>query len=302
MKAVNLRVGRHFALCGAAAFLPFMGGPAMAQTPQPPRPAPQAMTPEEQAVQAAQQASIRASLASVARAYARPDAAASLPSIAPLIHFEAVNPGEPLGDQLAAPRRLAASIVAQDNPEPRSIVDVGSFTGEFLEAFMQRFPTAHGQWTEPVTGNEGNAKKRLARFRSNVDYVIGCPSRDIGKGCVPKGVDVLITSWLSIHQDLTGVRKFYHEAAAMLPHGGWLVNLDHISYGDSRWTRRVKGAREDLASSGINAIVEGPPVHHPQFVTPSMKQQLTAFHDAGFNDVQVVWRRLDTALFMARKN
>jgi hypothetical protein len=143
-------------------------------------------------------------------------------------------------------------------PAPHSTVDVGSFTGEFLEAFMQRFPASHGQWTEPVTGNGDNAKARLTRFGAHVDYVIGCPGRDIGQGCLPKDMDVLITSWLSIHQNLAGIRRFYKQAAANLPSGGWLVNLDHVSYGQSPWARRMPGAREELASSGINAITEGP--------------------------------------------
>lgn len=284
------RLARGRSIACALAIAPLCTLPSMAQTIQ------------EYAVQAAQIASIRAQGAVIDRAYARPDPAASLPGISPLVHFEAVNPREPAGDRLGPARRLAASIVAQDKPAPRSIVDVGSFTGEFLEAFMQRFPSSHGQWTEPVTGNENNAKMRLARFGQHVDYVIGCPSRDISQGCVPKDVDVLLTSWLSVHQNLAGIRKFYQEAARMLPPGGWLVNLDHVSYGTSPWAQRVTAAREELASSGINAIVEGPPVHHPDYVTPALDDQLAALKDAGFTDVNVVWRRLDTVLFMARKN
>ena len=297
-KPHGLRLTTAAAIC-----LTLAASPVVAQTAPPPAAPPQrVLTPEEQAVASAQQASIRASLAIVKRAYAQPDSAASLPSIAPLVHFEAVNPGEPAGDRLGPARRLAAAIVAQDKPEPRSIVDVGSFTGEFLEAFMQRFPQSHGQWTEPVTGNENNAKKRLARFGDHVDYVIGCPSRDISQGCVPKNVDVLITSWLSIHQDLPGIRKFYAEAARMLPSGGWIANLDHVNYGGAAWTKRFAGAREDLASSGADAIIEGPPVHHPAYVTPSIDDQMAALHDAGFKDVEIVWHRLDTVLFMARKD
>ena len=257
---------------------------------------------DEESIRSAQMASMKANREEVARSYATPDPAATLASIAPLVHFEAVDQGEPLGDRLGPARRLAAAIVAQDKPAPKLIVDVGSFTGEFLEAFMQRFPDSHGQWTEPVTNNEDNAKRRLARFGHNVDYVVGCPSRDISLGCVPKGVDVLITSWLSIHQDLKGIRKFYKEAAAMLPSGGWVMNIDHVKYGGSAWEARLQAARDELAPAGIDAVGEGPPTHHPDYVVPTAEQQIKAFHDAGFTDVQIVWRRLNTVLFMARKN
>lgn len=225
---------------------------------------------------------------------------APLPDIAPLVHYEAVNPGQPGGDLLGQARRLAAELVAQDKPGPRLVVEVGSFTGEFLEAFLQRFPGAHGQWTEPVDSNRANAERRFARFGNRVDYVIGCPSRDLSKGCVPKGVDVLVTSWLSIHQDLPGIRKFYAEAAGMLPAGGWLVNLDHVR-AEGVWDKRLKGARVDAVASGLAAATEGPPVHHPDFVTPTLEEQLGALRAAGITDVQIVWRRLDTVLIMGRK-
>jgi hypothetical protein len=224
-----------------------------------------------------------------------------LSDISPLVHFQAVNRDEPAGDRLAEPRRIAAAIVAQDNPSPRSIVDVGSFTGEFLEAFMQRFPDSHGQWTEPVDGNLRNAKKRFARFGDHVDFVIGCPGRDISLGCVPKGVDVLITSWLSIHQNLNGIQKFYRDAAGMLPSGGWLANLDHVAFRGNRWEGRLQAARVEATKEHLVAMTEGPPVHHADYVTPTLDEQLAAIKAAGFDEVNVVWSRLNTVLLLAKK-
>ena len=217
-----------------------------------------------------------------------------------IIRYQANNPREPGGDKLEEPRRLAADIVATDKPDPKLIVDVGSFTGEFLEGFMERFPNAHGQWTEPVTGNRDNAKRRFERFGDRLDYVIGCASRDISLGCVPKGVDVLLTSWLSIHQNLPGIQKFYKLAYGMLPSGGWMMNLDHVTVGEP-WDGRLKAARTNATKEGLMATIEGPPVHHPDYVTPTLDQQLAGVRAAGFTDVAVVWRRLDTVLIMARK-
>lgn len=218
-----------------------------------------------------------------------------------LVPFEAVNPNEPAGDRLGPARRIAAAVVAQDLPAPKLVVDVGSYTGEFLEAFLEQFPTARGQWTEPVESNHANAKRRLARFGDRVDYRIGCPARDLSAGCVPAGVDVLITSWLSIHQDLDGVRKFYREAAARLPSGGWVVNLDHVGISDNVWEKRLHGARLEATREGLAAITEGPPIHHKDWVVPTLDDQLTALKGAGISDFQVVWRRLDTVLIMGRK-
>jgi len=220
------------------------------------------------------------------------------PALPALVHYEAVNPGETFGggDKLALPRQIAAAVVAQDTPSPKMIVDVGSFTGEFLEAFMEKFPAARGQWTEPVDGNRVNAQRRFARFGDRLDYVIGCPSRDISKGCVPKNVDVLLTSWLTIHQNREGIYKFYKEAAEMLPSGGWIANLDHIAYADPDWTNRMKTARLEFFQ-----VTEGPPIHHPDYKVMTLDDHLNAFKAAGFDDVQVVWQSFNTVLFMARK-
>ena len=225
----------------------------------------------------------------------------NLPSISPLVHFEAVNPREPEGDKLGPARRLAAAVVAQDKPQPKMIADVGSFTGEFLEAFLQEFPNAHGQWTEPVETNHGNAIKRLGRFGERVSYKIGGAARDISLGCVPDGADVLITSWVSIHQDRAGIKKFYADAAKLLPSGGWVVNLDHVGTDGDAWETRLKGARSDLVSKGLVANVEGPPVHHPGWTTPRLDEQLGDLHAAGFDDVRVIWSQLNTVLIAARK-
>jgi hypothetical protein len=216
------------------------------------------------------------------------------------VPFEPMNPGGKV-DHIGQARRLAAAIVVADGAQPKSIVDVGSFTGEFLEAFMAQFPQAHGQWTEPVDNNQVNAQHRFARYGNRLTYRIGCPGRDLAQGCVPAGVDVLLSSWLTIHQNLDGIRDFHRRAYAMLPDGGWIAVIDHTR-ADPRWAARLGKARETLTGLDLAAQQEGPPVHHPEFVTPSLEEQIAAMREAGFGSVRVVWSRLDTVLLMARKN
>lgn len=220
---------------------------------------------------------------------------------APLPRYEAANPSQSGGDRLAEPRRLAAMIVAQDEKAPQRIVEVGSFTGEFLEAFMAQFPAAQGQWTEPVTTNRDNAKRRLARFGDHIDYVIGCPARDLKQGCVQGQADVLIVSWVSIHQDKAGIARFYQEAATHLRKGGWLIVMDHFRPEDGAWAARINAARKAASGEALVAQIEGPPVHHPDWIVPTLDEQITAMQAAGFIDPHQVWQRLDTGLILARK-
>jgi predicted methyltransferase len=217
-----------------------------------------------------------------------------------IIPYEARNPQNAAGDRLAEPRRLAAAVAAQWSRNPRKIVDVGSFTGEYLEAFLERFAQAKGQWTEPVDTNRTIARRRFERFTDRVDYVVGCPGRDISLGCIPADTDILISSWLTIHRDLDGVRAFHRAAFRQLPSGGVVAIIDHAG-GNAAWRAVMATARKDAVGLGLAAAWEGPPVHHPEFSTPTSAQQVEAMRNAGFTDVTVLWTRLDTFLYIGRK-
>jgi hypothetical protein len=196
------------------------------------------------------------------------------------------------------PYQIGAEVLAQANPSPKKIVDVGSYQGQFLQAFMVKFPAARGQWTEPVTGNENNAKRKLGRFGDRIDYVIGCPGRDMALGCLPDDVDVIITAWVSHHQPINEITRIYGVAHQKLPSNGWFIVLDHITssanwedrYGQSRWY--------------FDPQSEGPPMEPLVRTTPhpTLDQELAAFKTAGFTDVDVVWKSFDTVLYMAHKN
>jgi hypothetical protein len=89
--------------------------------------------------------------------------------------------------------------------------------------------------------------------------------------------------------------RIYRAGAAQLPKGGWIVNVDHVTFG-STWDRPLQAAVKEFRCPQI----EGPPVHYPQFRIPTAEEQLAAMRAAGF-DAQVVWQSFGTVLFMGRK-
>ncbi len=203
-----------------------------------------------------------------------------------------------VGQGMELPYQIGAEVLAQAYPSPKKIVDVGSYQGQFLQAFMVKFPAARGQWTEPVRGNEANAKRKLGRFGDRVDYVIGCPGRDMALGCVPKDVDVIITAWVSHHQPINEITRIYGVAHDKLPSNGWFIVLDHVTAKDTNWENRYGQARWYF-----NPDSEGPPMEPAVRTTPhpTLDQELEAFKTAGFTDVDVVWKSFDTVLYMAHK-
>jgi len=208
------------------------------------------------------------------------------------------TPYEAVGYSMELPYQIGAEVLAQDYPSPKKIVDVGSYQGQFLQAFMVRFPAARGQWTEPVTGNENNAKRKLGRFGDRIDYVIGCPGRDMALGCLPADVDVIITAWVSHHQPISEITRIYGVAHEKLPSNGWFIVLDHITAKDATWEHRFGQARWYF-----NPDSEGPPMEEAvrDVPHPTLDQELAAFKTAGFTDIDVVWQSFDTVLYMAHK-
>jgi hypothetical protein len=101
---------------------------------------------------------------------------------------------------------------------------------------------------------------------------------------------------MSIHQNLDGMYKNYRAAYDVLPHGGWIVNVDSVGFGGSHWEPLLQ-----KSVAGFRPEHEGPKIHHPDLRIPTLEEQLGAMRAAGF-DAQVVWKSFTTVLFMGRKN
>ncbi|HYZ53000.1 MAG TPA: class I SAM-dependent methyltransferase [Streptosporangiaceae bacterium] len=200
--------------------------------------------------------------------------------------------GDAFRDMLEFPRRIAAAVVAADNPEPACIVDIGSGPGAVLAVFLEQFPSARGIWTDASQAMFDLARERLAPFGDRVDYHI-VDMTDLAASAVPSGVDVITTSRAAHHLDREGLFAFYSQAAAKLAPGGWLVNLDHIGP-DDVWDKRLRAVRKQFAASP-----EGPK-HHHNYPLTSVSDHLEAYAAAGITDVEVVWRAFYTCLFMGR--
>jgi SAM-dependent methyltransferase len=209
-------------------------------------------------------------------------------------------------DLLEFPRLMAAAIVAGDNPEPESIVDIGAGPGAVLKVFLERFPAARGVWSDASEPMLELAKERLAPFGDRVEYRLA-DMTDLGHAGLPAVADVITTSRAAHHLDRDGLHAFYSAAASRLAPGGWLVNLDHIGPAsqagppaaagyDEVWDQRLRAARKEFGvSPGAS------PKHHHNYPLTSVADHLDAFAAAGITDVEVPWRAFCTCLFMGRQ-
>jgi SAM-dependent methyltransferase len=213
--------------------------------------------------------------------------------------------GDSFRDLLELPRRMAAGIIALDNPAPATIVDIAAGPGAVLAVFLERFPDAKGVWSDASEPMLDLARERLARFGDRVEYVLADMTALDGAG-LPDGADIITTSRAAHHLDAGTLTAFYTAAARRLKPGGWLVNLDHIGPAsqagppgaagfDEVWDQRLRAARKAF---GITS--EGPK-HHHNYPLTSVQDHLDALGAAGLSDAEIPWRAFFTCLFMGRK-
>ena len=213
--------------------------------------------------------------------------------------------GDSLRDLLDFPRRMAAAIVAVDNPAPGVIVDIASGPGAVLAVFLERFPQARGTWSDASRAMLAMAEEKLAPYGGRVDYRIADMTALDNVGLPPEA-DVITTSRATHHLDRDGLISFYAAAAQRLKPGGWLVNLDHIGPAsqagppaaagfDQGWDQRLRAARKAF---GIGSDGQK---HHHAYPLTSVQDHLDALGMAGITDVEVPWRAFVTCLFMGRK-
>lgn len=190
---------------------------------------------------------------------------------------------------------MAAAVVALERPAPRTVADLGSGPGTFLGVFLDRFPEAHGVWSDVSEPMREEAAANLARFGDRVTYRLGDLADLEGTG-IPAGVDVILTSRALHHLDPAGLAAFYRDAASHLAPGGWLVNLDHVGVSEA-WQRRFREVRPLLTGRRRERRTG----HRHDGPLPSVSDHLRGYAEAGLDDVEVAWRALHTCLFLGRK-
>jgi trans-aconitate methyltransferase len=200
--------------------------------------------------------------------------------------------GDTQTDLLAVPRRIAAEIVAQDRPDVLRIADIGSGTGVFLSAFLDRFPDALALWTDVSETMRTSAREALAGYGDRVHYEI-MDIHDLR--ALPDNLDVVMTSRCAHHLDPQELAEFYAAAGSHLSPGGWLINLDHVRR-DATWDARLRAARSALLPPR-----PGRSTHHHDRPLPTSEEHLDALGRAGFADVEIGWQAFVTQLFLARR-
>jgi SAM-dependent methyltransferase len=199
-----------------------------------------------------------------------------------------------IADMLELPRRISVALVADAGIPVDHVVDLGAGPGAYLQHFLRAFPDARGTWVDSSEPMREAAQSELAPFGDRVTYVLADVEDLAGIGLDP--MDVLVTSRVMHHFSAESIQRVYRDAHELVTPGGFFFDLDHVGVpGD--WKDRYKRIRDQLTGGRKRQIKP----HRHDHPLRSMDGLLHDAAAAGFDDPDVPWRMLYTALIAARR-
>jgi tRNA (cmo5U34)-methyltransferase len=197
-------------------------------------------------------------------------------------------------------RRIALELLPVPSPTPLEILDLGAGTGLFSSLVLTVNPTAHFTLWDVADKMLEVAKDRFADSAARFGYVV-----DDYRSFDEKDTYHLVISSLSIHH-LSDPEKqqLFRLVYQALKSGGIFLNIDQIKgptpelqelYG-RKWEEltRLNGATEAEVQGGI----ERRRLYDRE---ATMENQLQWLREAGFQEVDCVYKKWLIGLFFARK-
>jgi tRNA (cmo5U34)-methyltransferase len=228
-------------------------------------------------------------------------------------------------DEVALLRRMAR-FVPHEADAPIRILDVGGGWGPVTEVMLDVFPRAHvvlPDFSEPMLAE---ARRRLVEHGDSVSYYVG----DLLDPTWAKGLDGqfdAVVSHIAIHNVRfpDRIRGIYEEIFPLVGPGGCFLNLDHPASGDlvRRAMRHAQDMDRQLAVfqetgrrtpldelQGSRRRMGGNPQVHAEMKQEDLQRidahepatvpnQLQWLREAGFDEVDCLWRERNDVLFAA---
>jgi tRNA (cmo5U34)-methyltransferase len=203
-------------------------------------------------------------------------------------------------------RRLMADLLPFADDERFTFVDLGAGTGAAARVVLDRFPRAEAILAEYSPQMTAEGRRALSDYAGRFTYVEFDMSRGDWPAGLPEGVAAVISSMCVHHLADGRKRELFVEIRQHLAPGGWYLNYDPVSTDDpvvdAAWRRA--GDREDPAAAA-QRMHRSPEEqrryeNHVRHMIP-LAPQLELLRAAGFEGIDVYWKRLDFVIYGGRR-
>lgn len=203
-------------------------------------------------------------------------------------------------------RLIMAELLPFGEDDAFVFADLGAGTGAAAGSLLDRYRGARAVLCEFSPQMTEQGRRLLARHAGRFEYVEHDLREESWPGSVPGRLDAVISS-LSVHH-LPDERKrsLFSEVLARLVPGGWYLNFDAVSTDDElvaeAWRRATH--REDPAAAERHSHPTPEErlreENHRRYMIP-LAPQLGFLADAGFEGIDVYYKRLDFVVYGGRR-
>ncbi len=203
-------------------------------------------------------------------------------------------------------RRLMAELLPFDRDQEFTFVDLGAGTGAAARVVLDYFSGARAILADYSLPMMEQGRRELSAFGDRFAYVEFDLARGPWPTEIPGEVDAVISS-LCVHH-LPDERKgqLFAEILEHLVPGGWYVNYDPVATEDAvveaAWLRAGDRRDPEAAAKREHRTPDEQSRYenHVRYLIP-LTPQLDALEEAGFEGVDVYWKRLDHVIYGGRR-
>jgi SAM-dependent methyltransferase len=199
-----------------------------------------------------------------------------------------------IADLLALPRRISIALAEDAGLDVGHVVDLGSGHGPYLADLLDAFPHARGTWVDVSAPMEAEARDRLARFGDRVTFVL-TDVEQLGDVAI-EPASIVCSSRALHHLSPAALAEVYRVVGRLVHPGGFVFNLDHVGApGELEQSyRRIRGRFTGERKKPLKP-------HRHDYPLARADQHAAWMEAAGFEDADIPWRMLYTALIAARR-
>jgi SAM-dependent methyltransferase len=203
-------------------------------------------------------------------------------------------------------RRLMADLLPFGDEEPFVFVDLGAGTGAAARAVLERYPRASALLAEYSPQMADAGARALEPYGGRFHYV----DVDLASGPwpteIPERVDAVISSMFLHHLPDRRKEQLCAEVLTRLEPGGWFLDFDVVTAEDpivaEAWRRADD--RQDPGAALQREHRTPDEQHrydvHVRHISP-LSRRLGFLQAAGFEGVDIFWKRLDSVLIGGRR-
>lgn len=199
-----------------------------------------------------------------------------------------------IADMLVLPRRISLALVEDAGIEVSHVVDLGSGHGPYLAEWLEAFPNARGTWVDVSAPMQDEAREQLARLGDRITYVLTDVEELASAGIAP--ASVVCSSRALHHLSPEALAEVYRVVGEIVEPGGFVFNLDHVGAAGEleQAYRRIRGRFTGERKKELKP-------HRHDYPLARADQHAAWMEAGGFENTDIPWRMLYTALIAARR-